>query len=49
MDKPEKIKIGCCPFCGGNIKRANMKAFSGKARFTASTLRWMAWTPHGAH
>ena len=25
MDKPEKIKIGCCPICGGTIKRMNLR------------------------
>lgn len=25
MDKPEKIKIGCCPICGGTIKRLNLR------------------------
>lgn len=38
MDKPEKIKIGCCPFCGGNIKRANMKAFSRQSQIYGFNL-----------
>ena len=38
MDKPEKIKIGCCPFCGGNIKRANMKAFSRQSQIYCFNL-----------
>lgn len=25
MDKPEKIKIGYCPICGGTIKRMNLR------------------------
>lgn len=25
MDKPGKIKIGCCPICGGTIKRMNLR------------------------
>lgn len=38
MDKPKKIKIGCCPFCGGNIKRSNMKAFSRQSQIYGFNL-----------
>ena len=34
----ENIKIGCCPFCGGNIKRANMKAFSRQSQIYGFNL-----------
>ena len=34
----EKKKFGCCQFCGGNIKRANLKAFARQSQIHGFNL-----------